>query len=57
MILNCLHHQSSFRLELVKTADVDKTLSSVCTDSLTIAGPTGRNPMDLCGTLTGLHGK
>ena len=37
--------------------DVYKTHPSVCTDSLTIAGPTGRNPMDLCGTLTGLHGK
>ena len=37
--------------------DVDKMHPSVCTDSLTIAGPTGRNPMDLCGTLTGMHGK
>ena len=50
------------RLELVSKQKGDpkvvyKTYPSVCTDSLTIAGPTGRNPMDLCGTLTGLHGK
>ena len=37
--------------------DIVETTTGVCTDSLTIAGPTGRNPMDLCGTLTGLHGK
>ena len=37
--------------------DIVETTAGVCTDSLTIAGPTGRNPMDLCGTLTGLHGK
>jgi len=35
--------------------DIVETTTGVCTDSLTIAGPTGRNPMDLCGTLTGLH--
>merc|ERR1711956_113865 len=35
--------------------DIVETTAGVCTDSLTIAGPTGRNPMDLCGTLTGLH--
>ena len=37
--------------------DIVETTLGVCTDSLTIAGPTGRNPMDLCGTLTGMHGK
>ena len=37
--------------------DIVETTVGVCTDSLTIAGPTGRNPMDLCGTLTGMHGK
>ena len=36
--------------------DIVETTAGVCTDSLTIGGPTGRNPMDLCGTLTGLHG-
>jgi len=35
--------------------DIVETTAGVCTDSLTIGGPTGRNPMDLCGTLTGLH--
>merc|ERR1719491_21145 len=35
--------------------DIVETTTGVCTDSLTIAGPTGRNPMDLRGTLTGLH--
>merc|ERR1711971_448202 len=35
--------------------DIVETTVGVCTDSLTIAGPTGRNPMDLCGTLTGMH--
>merc|ERR1740129_2044844 len=35
--------------------DIVETTTGVCTDSLTIAGPTGRNPMDLCGTLTGFH--
>merc|ERR1711971_829098 len=35
--------------------DIVETTTGTCTDSLTIAGPTGRNPMDLCGTLTGLH--
>ena len=37
--------------------DIVETTTGVCTDSLTIAGPTGRNPMYLCGTLTGMHGK
>ena len=37
--------------------DIVETTTGVCTDSLTIGGPTGRNPMDLCGTLTGMHGK
>ena len=37
--------------------DIVETTTGVCTDSLTIAGPTGRNPMDLCGTLTGMHGE
>ena len=37
--------------------DLVETTTGVCTDSLTIGGPTGRNPMDLCGTLTGMHGK
>ena len=37
--------------------DLVETAAGVCTDSLTIGGPTGRNPMDLCGTLTGMHGK
>ena len=37
--------------------DIAESTSGACTDSLTISGPTGRNPMDLCGTLTGLHGK
>ena len=37
--------------------DLVETTTGVCTDSLTISGPTGRNPMDLCGTLTGFHGK
>jgi hypothetical protein len=37
--------------------DIVETATGVCTDSLTIGGPTGRNPMDLCGTLTGMHGK
>ena len=37
--------------------DIVETAKGVCTDSLTIAGSTGRNPMDLCGTLTGMHGK
>ena len=27
-----------------------------CLDSFTMTGPTGRNPMNLCGTLTGMHG-
>jgi len=35
--------------------DITETAVGVCTDSLTISGPTGRNPMDLCGTLTGMH--
>jgi len=35
--------------------DIVEDSTGICTDSLTIAGPTGRNPMDLCGTLTGLH--
>jgi len=35
--------------------DLVETAAGVCTDSLTIGGPTGRNPMDLCGTLTGMH--
>jgi len=26
-----------------------------CLDSFTMTGPTGRNPMNLCGTLTGMH--
>ena len=37
--------------------NIVETATGVCTDSLTIGGPTGRNPMDLCGTLTGMHGK
>jgi len=36
--------------------DITETATGVCTDSLTMVGPTGRNPMDLCGTLTGMHG-
>merc|ERR1712038_747686 len=35
--------------------DITETTAGVCTDSLTVTGPTGRNPMDLCGTLTGMH--
>ena len=37
--------------------DITETTAGVCTDSLTVTGPTGRNPMDLCGTLTGMHRK
>ena len=37
--------------------DITETTTGTCTDSLTMAGPTGRNPFDLCGTLTGMHGK
>ena len=37
--------------------DIVETAAGVCTDSLTISGPTGRNPMDLCGTLKGMHGE
>merc|ERR1712109_174671 len=33
---------------------VDAT-GGACTDSFTMGGPTGLNPMDLCGTLTGMH--
>ena len=37
--------------------DITETTAGVCTDSLTVTGPTGRNPMDLCGTLSGMHRK
>ena len=37
--------------------DITDAATGICTDSFTAAGPTGRNPMDLCGTLTGMHGK
>ena len=37
--------------------DITETTAGVCTDSLVITGPTGRNPMDLCGTLTDMHCK
>ena len=37
--------------------DITETAAGVCTDSLTVTGPTGRNPMDLCGTLTNQHRK
>ena len=37
--------------------DITETTAGVCTDSLVVSGPTGRNPMDLCGTLTGMHCK
>ena len=33
------------------------SIGGACTDSFTMGGPTGLNPMDLCGTLTGMHGK
>merc|ERR1712165_205550 len=35
--------------------DITETAAGVCTDSMVVTGPTGRNPMDLCGTLTGMH--
>lgn len=35
--------------------DITDAADGTCTDSLTVAGPTGRNPMDLCGTNTDLH--
>ena len=35
--------------------DITETTAGVCTDSFGISGPSGRNPLDLCGTLTGAH--
>jgi len=35
--------------------DITEASTGVCTDSFTAAGPTGSNPMDLCGTNTGMH--
>jgi len=35
--------------------DITDASTGVCTDSFTAAGPTGSNPMDLCGTNTGMH--
>jgi len=35
--------------------DLTDASTGICTDSLTIGGPTGRNPMDLCGTATNQH--
>ena len=37
--------------------DITDASTGICTDSLTVAGPTGRNPMDLCGTNTDMHRK
>ena len=37
--------------------DITETTAGVCTDSFTIAGQSGQNPLDLCGTLTGQHSK
>ena len=32
------------------------TTAGACIDSFIMTGPTGRNPMNLCGTLTDMHG-
>merc|ERR1712038_570871 len=42
------------RLDFVNF-DITETTAGVCTDSFTATGPSGQNPMDLCGTLTKQH--
>ena len=37
--------------------DITETTAGICTDSFTVAGQSGQNPLDLCGTLTGQHSK
>ena len=44
------------RLDFVNF-DITETTAGVCTDSFTATGPSGQNPMDLCGTLTKQHCK
>merc|ERR1712038_699610 len=35
--------------------DITETTAGVCTDSFAMTGPSGQNPLNLCGTLTGAH--
>merc|ERR1712018_217856 len=35
--------------------DITETTAGVCTDSFAMTGPSGQNPMNLCGTLTDQH--
>jgi len=43
-----------FRLDF-DDFDLVETAAGVCTDSFIMGGQTGVNPMNLCGTLTGMH--
>merc|ERR1712241_47828 len=35
--------------------DITETTAGVCTDSFAMTGPSGQNPLNLCGTLTNQH--
>merc|ERR1712223_1725410 len=35
--------------------DITETTAGVCTDSFAMTGPSGQNPLNLCGTLTNFH--
>merc|ERR1712241_845325 len=35
--------------------DITETTAGVCTDSFAMTGPSGQNPLNLCGTLTNSH--
>ena len=35
--------------------DITETTAGVCTDSFAMTGPSGQNPMNLCGKLTNQH--
>lgn len=43
------------RLDFDNFDITEDATTGACTDSLTMAGGSGKNPMDLCGTLTGMH--
>ena len=55
---NCENFSDICQIRLdLDNFDITETAAGVCTDSMVITGPTGRNPMDLCGTATGMHRK
>jgi len=43
------------RLDFDNFDITEATATGLCTDSFSMTGPSGQNPLDLCGTLTGQH--